>query len=149
MSGEAEYRAWMETPAGQLCKALGIDPRADAAETRRAVDQMSDDFEYLYGRQLSPGEKASVRAGLETKPIRVGLDSFDLAQRAGWGCSWDIGAGPKQSTVALRVPVPGRGLAVMVNGRWQGDPDIAAQAEAGMAARQAQLAAQRPPGGMA
>jgi hypothetical protein len=121
-----ELRHWADTEAGKFRERLrerfngGPEFRRPIAEVDKEVEQADRDHREAYGRALTDGEKASVRAGAE----RRGQPFFHSPEL---GCQdyADLGWG---FTVVARPP--GAGIAIKVGDRWEGDPRVVARCEA-------------------
>ena len=123
----AARSAWSrDTNAGRLGDVLGIPAEVPRADVDQHLENTREVYRERFKRELTETEVAHVRLGAEIRSARTAgpaLEVPELVERmnatypgAGWRWSPEFGA-------------PGAGIAVLQDGRWQGDPDVAARAE--------------------
>jgi hypothetical protein len=134
---EAGRLDWQDTPAGRAYRAYGVPDRAPFGADDADVELVAAYHKRYWGRALTDDEKRAVAIGATKRTgfgVEITDDSYSIARSLGWGVS------------TVHDYRQGKGLAVRVDGRWQGDPDVAARAERAEAARDAARSRPGAPG---
>jgi hypothetical protein len=124
---------WQGTPAGQVYREFGIPEQRDLDSIDADVEMINDVYRRRFRRDLTDAEERAVRAGAE---MRGGLT---------YATHREMGLQELHDRLGYRITVPdyqvdGRGIAVMIDGEWTGDPAVAAEARAAEAQREMRAA---------